>query len=106
MNAYTRQIVLDIQVVRPILNFFAHGAIHAPHSENHTWDKYIDGKIIDLSSRIVLFTIQALLLSYNFVPYKCDYEFIDIDYPFWDGIDWENLYVLAAENANEANKAI
>ena len=106
MNAYTNQLGVGIQVVRSIRNLFAHGAIHAPHSEDYTWDKYIDEKIIDLSGRIVLFTIQALLLSYNFVPYKSDYEFIDIDYPFWDGIDWENLYVLVAENINEANKAI
>ena len=106
MNAYTNQIGIGIQVIRQIRNLFAHGAIHAPQSKNHTWDKYIDGKVIDLSSRIVLITIQALILSYSFVPYNSEYEFIDLDYPFWDGVDWENLYVLAAETKNEANKAI
>lgn len=106
MNAYTNQIGIGIQVVRQIRNLFAHGAIHAPQSENHSWDKYIDGKVIDLSSRIVLLTIQALILSYSFVPYSSEYEFIDLDYPFWDGVDWENLYVLTAETKNEANQAI
>ncbi len=105
VNAYTNQIGIGIQVIRPIRNLFAHGAIHAPQSENHSWDKFIDGKIIDLSSRIVLLTIQVMILSYSFIPYKSDYEFIDLDYPFWDGADWENLYVFTAETKNEANKA-
>lgn len=104
-NYYTSQSGIGIQVVRSIRNIFAHGATFVQEHEDYTFDQHLDESIIDISSRIVLFTIQALLLSYSFVSYQENYEFVDLDYPFGDGVEWENLYALSAENIKEANQA-
>jgi hypothetical protein len=97
-NSYTSNSGIGIQIVRAIRNLFAHGAVVPPLPEDHSFDVCFDSEIIELSSRIVLLTIQMLLLSKYFVPYNPKFTFIKEDYPFYKGVDWEYLYVLHANS--------
>jgi len=95
-NPYTSKSGVGIQIVRAIRNLFAHGAVNPPLPEDHSVDVFIDSQVIELSSRIVLLTIQMLLLSSCFVPYNSEIGFLEEDYPFYEGTDWSYLYVLPA----------
>lgn len=50
--------------VRRIRNKFAHGAAHMPEPDEYTDDDSPDAEIVNLSSRILLYTIQLLLSAH------------------------------------------
>jgi hypothetical protein len=55
---------VGITIVNRIKNYFAHCAYQFPLGSDPTGQASIDPEVIDLSSRIVLFTIQMLMIPY------------------------------------------
>jgi len=55
---------VGITIVHRIKNYFAHGAYQFPLGSDPTGQVSIDPEIIDLSSRVVLLTIQMIMLPY------------------------------------------
>ena len=101
-NAYTSESGVGIQIVRSIRNSFAHGSVSLPLPEDYSDAKYFNSEIIDLSSRIVLFTIQLVLLSKDFIKYDDQYNYLDQNHPFYEGTDWRYLYSIHVEqNKND-----
>jgi hypothetical protein len=93
-NNFTCRSGKGIQIVRAIRNLFAHGAVSMPLPEDHSFDTFVDSEVIELSSRIVLFTIQLMLLGYKFVSYSKTIDLLEGDHPFYEGTSWEYLYIL------------
>lgn len=55
---------VGINVVRQIRNRFAHGTLTLPHPSGEEIPVLLDARLVELSTRIILFTIQMLLLAY------------------------------------------
>jgi hypothetical protein len=55
---------IGINIVRRIRNRFAHGAAAMPHPNGEQVPELIVARLVELSTRIVLYTIQMLLLAY------------------------------------------
>jgi hypothetical protein len=70
-KSHVNIIGIGIFLVYRVRNLFAHGALEFPEPEEYTNRKTYDEDIINLSSRIVLMTIQMLLITFyeddNFV---------------------------------------
>ena len=86
---------LAISIVRHIRNQFAHGIVNIPEPEEWTGEKPAALSVIKLSTRLVLLSMQMLLLAQCPDPYWAGKNIPDIeDISLWEDCDWRLLAVL------------
>lgn len=86
---------LAISVVRHIRNQFAHGVVNLPEPEQWTGEKPAALSVIKFSTRLVLLSMQMLLLAEHPDPYWEGASIPNLeDTSFWGDCDWRLLAVL------------
>lgn len=85
---------LAISIIRRIRNQFAHGIVNLPEPEKYTGKKPTEPVIVKLSTRLVLLTMQMMLLAKYQTPRWNDENIPDFDEISLDDFDWSALAVL------------
>jgi len=86
---------LAISIVRHIRNQFAHGVVNLPEPEEWTGEKPAALSVLKLSTRLVLLSMQMLLLAEHPDPYWTGENIPDLtDVSLWNDCDWRLLAVL------------
>ncbi len=95
---------LAISIVRHIRNQFAHGVVNLPEPEEWSGEEPAALSVLKLSTRLVLLSMQMLLLARNPKPYWTEASIPNIeDVSLWCDCDWRLLAVLHL-HPNEASE--
>lgn len=93
---------LGISVVRHIRNQFAHGIVNLPEPKEWTGQRPVESEVIKLSTRLVLLTMQMLLLADCSDPYWGSPIIPDFNTTsLWSNIDWRAAAILHLEPDDE-----